>query len=277
MTMTNTQTMSGSGTPSMTMTGSGTATGTGSVTASFSNTISGTQSVTQTGSISASFSSSVSAPATMSGSMSPAPPPASISQVTAGCGAGRQQICIAWTRPVGVPALNYVVTITGQVTGAKNVYNFTMGETFAMLTGLKPATAYTITVQTLFFGTLSSPATITITTAAPGPKQNPALGITGFTCRSQQVPGIPKKQRGVVCSWTNGPTPYTLINLRIKCTGLFGSGFAGKHKNVKRTLKPGLSTYMEKGFFVPARCKVIANAAYSTGPGRRIVQILNVV
>jgi len=271
------QTMSGSGTMSMTTTGSGTPTGTGSVTASFSNTISGTQSVTQTGSISPSFSSSVSAPMTMTSSISPAPPPSSIIQITAGCGAGREQICIGWTRPVGVPATNYVVTITGSVSGNKNVYNFTMGETFAMLTGLKPATVYTITVQTLYFGTLSSPATITITTAAPGPKQNPTLGITGFTCRSQQVPGIPKKQRGVICSWTNGATPYTMINLRLKCTGTFGSAFVGQHKNVKRMLKPGLSSWTEKGFFAPAKCKAIANAAYSTGPGRRIVQMFNVV
>jgi len=271
-----TQTTSGSLTPTQTGSGTPTMSGTPTSSASFSNTVSGTQSVTQTGSLSASYSMSVSAAGTPSGLMSPAPPPASVTQVTTGCGAGRKQICVSWTRPSGVPANNYVVTVTGQISGQKWVYNFTNGETFAMATGLQPSTAYVVTIQTLYMGVLSSPATITITTAAPGPKQVPSLGITGFSCRTTTVAG-PKKLRGLTCSWTNGSVAYTAINLRIKCTGLVGSGQVGKHKHIKRMIKPGQTSWTEKGIFVPARCKVIANAAYSTGPGRRIVTTVNVL
>jgi len=212
----------------------------------------------------------------MSPSVSGAPPPSSVFQVSTGCGAGRRQICVGWSRPAGVPATNYVVTVTATATGAKTVYNFTMGETFVMVPNLQPATAYMVTVQTVYGGTISQPATLTITTAAAGPKQNPALGITGFTCAGKQIPGTPKRQRAIACTWTAGVTPYTFIYLRIKCTETAGSLHSGKHRRVRRTLKAGLTTWTEKGFQAPAHCKVIANAEYSTGPGRRIVQVINI-
>jgi len=90
------------------------------------------------------------------------------------------------------------------------------------------------------------------------------------------MPGM-KRKRSVACSWTNGVTPYTMINLRIKCMGKPGSAFDGKHRNVRRMLKSGLTSWTEKGFFINARCKVIFNPAYSMGPGRRVVQILEIV
>jgi hypothetical protein len=174
-----------------------------------------------------------------------------------------------------VPASNYYVVLTGVVSGAKQAMNFSNGETFAMFTGLNPATAYTVTVQTLFMGTLSSAATMNIMTAAPAPKQMPSLGITGFSCRAAPSP-TQKKKRNIICNWTNGATPYTRLNLRIKCTGKAGTAFDGKHKNVRRMLKAGASSHTEGGFFQNARCKIIANPGYASGPGRRIVQIIEI-
>jgi hypothetical protein len=170
----------------------------------------------------------------------------------------------------------YLVTVTGTVSGMKMSKNYTNGETFAMFSGLMPATAYVVTVQTMFLGTLSTPATLSITTAAPSPKQVPSLGITGFSCRAMPMPNM-KKKRSIMCSWTNGVTPYVMINLRIKCTAKPGSAFDGKNKNVRRMVKAGLTSWTENGFFMNARCKVIMNPAYSVGPGRRVVQVLEVV
>jgi hypothetical protein len=162
------------------------------------------------------------------------------------------------------------------ISGMVQSKNYTNGETFAMFSGLNPSTAYVVTVQTMFLGTLSTAATLTITTAAPSPKQVPSLGITGFACRVQNIPGM-KRKRAIACSWTNGVTPYTMINLRIKCTAKPGSAFDGKNKRVRKMLKSGLTSYTEGGFFPNARCKVIMNPAYSMGPGRRIVQVMEVV
>jgi len=208
--------------------------------------------------------------------MSAAPAPTSLTQVTAGCGSGRKMLCVKWNRPSGVPASYYLVTLTPVATGATQIKNFTNGETFAMFNGLQPSTQYVISVQTLYLGTLSSAATLTITTSAPSPKQQPSLGITAFACRAT-VMANQKKQRAVTCTWTNGVTPYTMINLRIKCTGKQGSAYDGKNRIVRRTLKAGLSTWVENGFFLNARCKVIFNPAYATGPGRRVVQTLEIV
>jgi hypothetical protein len=174
-----------------------------------------------------------------------------------------------------VPALNYYVTITGVVSGAKRALNFTNGETFAMFTGLNPATAYVVSVQTLFMGSLSNPATLNVMTAAPAVKQMPSLGITGFACKSM-MSATQKRKRNVVCNWTNGVTPYVEMNFRIKCTGKQGTAFDGKHRNVRRMIKAGQTTHTEGGFFPNARCKIIANPSYSTGPGRRVVQIIEI-
>jgi hypothetical protein len=151
-----------------------------------------------------------------------------------------------------------------------------MGETFAMFRGLQPSTAYVVSVQTIYFGTLSSAATLSITTNSPSPKQLPSLGITAFSCRSAPQVGNLKK-RMINCSWTNGAVSYTTMNLRIKCTGKAGSAFDGKNRKLRVVVKSGASAHMEKGFFPNARCKVIMNPAYATGPGRRVVQVLEVV
>jgi len=145
-----------------------------------------------------------------------------------------------------------------------------------MFTGLQPATTYILTVQTLYMGTLSSPATLTITTNTPSPKQMPSLGITAFSCRSAVMTGQ-KKKRNIMCTWTNGSIAYTIMNLRIKCTGKKGSAFDGKNRNVRTFIKAGASAHTESGFFPNARCKIIMNPAYATGPGRRVVQTIEVV
>jgi len=215
------QSISASQSWSMTMTGTQSMSGTISGTQTISMTMTGTQTTTQTDTQTDTQTQTPSWTISPSVSISTSNAYLGLAFFQNTCPNDPNKCCLQWMDAPGSPADYYTITFMWVFAGVTYIvpFNVTYNTSTATFTGLNQTTQYTISLQAFRFIHSAFPAksqilTITFTTPANTPCQDNRLGVRSFVLTTTTSS---KGGKNVVLTWTNGATPYQVIDIDLAC------------------------------------------------------------